>query len=172
LRAAPGFVTARGLDDLKTRSQHLHNGDNSLIGTNPKGVNNSSIDEPDYNGGPIHLGKDPRSNGNKFFDTSSFSLNALGDPGTARRRFFYGPGAQNYDMAVAKNLTFAESRSLLFRVEAINVFNHTQFFGPRPSMATSATRPSARSSTPLRRAFCRALLSSHSEERLICAHKI
>jgi hypothetical protein len=109
----------------------INNGDNSLIGTNPNGVNNSSIDEPDYNGGPIHLGKDPRSNGNRFFDTSSFSMNALGEPGTAKRRFFYGPGAQNYDMAVAKNLAFTESRSLLFRVEAFNVFNHTQFFGPQ-----------------------------------------
>jgi len=109
----------------------INNGDNSLIGTNPNGVNNSSIDEPDYNGGPIHLGKDPRSNGNKFFDTSSFSMNALGEPGTSKRRFFYGPGAQNYDMAVARNLHFTESKSLLFRVEAFNVFNHTQFFGPQ-----------------------------------------
>jgi hypothetical protein len=108
----------------------INNGDNSLIGTNPNGVNNSSIDEPDYNGGPIHLGKDPRSNGNKFFNINSFPMNALGDPGTSKRRFFYGPGAQNYDMAVAKILPFTESKSLLFRVEAFNVFNHTQFIGP------------------------------------------
>ena len=109
----------------------INNGDNSLIGTNPNGVNNSSIDEPDYNGAPIHLGKDPRSNGNRFFNTNSFSMNALGDPGTSKRRFFYGPGAQNYDMAVAKNLPFTESKALLFRVEAFNVFNHTQFNGPQ-----------------------------------------
>jgi hypothetical protein len=109
----------------------INNGDNSLIGTNPNGVNNSSIDEPDYNGGPIHLGKDPRRNGNMFFNTNSFSMNALGEPGTSKRRFFYGPGAQNYDMAVAKNLPFNETRSLLFRVEAFNVFNHAQFNGPQ-----------------------------------------
>ena len=109
----------------------INNGDNSLLGTNPNGVNNSGIDEPDYNGGAIHVGKDPRKNGNKFFNVSSFSMNALGDPGTAKRRFFYGPGAQNYDMALAKNLLFTETKSLLFRVEAFNVFNHTQFFGPQ-----------------------------------------
>jgi hypothetical protein len=108
----------------------VNNGDNSLIGTNPNGINNSSIDEPDYNGGPIHLGIDPRKNGNKFFDTSSFSMNALGTPGTARRRFFYGPGADNYDIAAAKKLSLTESKSLLFRVEAFNAFNHTQFNGP------------------------------------------
>jgi hypothetical protein len=33
-------------------------------------------------------------------------------------------------MAAAKNLPLTESKSLLFRVEAFNVFNHTQFNGP------------------------------------------
>jgi hypothetical protein len=108
----------------------VNNGDNSLIGTNPNGINNSSIDEPDYNGGPIHLGGDPRKDNNNFFNTDSFSMNALGTPGTAKRRFFYGPGADNYDMAVAKKLSFTESKAVLFRVEAFNVFNHTQFNGP------------------------------------------
>jgi hypothetical protein len=108
----------------------INNGDNSLIGTNPNGINNSSIDEPDYNGGALHLNRNPRSKGNNYFDTSEFSMNALGTPGTSKRRFFYGPGADNYDMAVAKKLTLRESKALLFRLEGFNVFNHTQFNGP------------------------------------------
>jgi Carboxypeptidase regulatory-like domain len=108
----------------------INNGDNSFIGTNPNGINNASIDEPDYNGGPLHLSGNPRKNGNKYFDTSAFSVNAPGTPGTAKRRFFYGPGADNFDMAVAKRVLLTESKSLLFRVEAFNVFNHTQFNGP------------------------------------------
>jgi hypothetical protein len=108
----------------------VNNGDNSLIGTNPNGINNSSIDEPDYNGGALHLNHNPRSNGNNYFDATAFSMNALGTPGTAKRRFFYGPGTDNYDMAVAKKLALTESKSVLFRVEAFNVFNHTQFSGP------------------------------------------
>jgi Carboxypeptidase regulatory-like domain/TonB dependent receptor len=108
----------------------VNNGDNSLIGTNPNGINNSSIDEPDYNGGPLHLSHNPRKNGNNYFDTSAFSMNAPGTAGDAKRRFFYGPGADNYDMAVAKKLELTESKSLLFRVEAFNLFNHTQFNGP------------------------------------------
>lgn len=107
-----------------------NNGDNSLIGTNPNGVNNSSIDEPDYGGGPLKLNRNPRKNGNNYFSATAFSVNALGTAGNAKRRFFYGPGADNYDMAVAKNLPLTESKSLLFRVEAFNVFNHTQFNGP------------------------------------------
>jgi hypothetical protein len=108
----------------------INNGDNSLIGTNPNGINNSSIDEPDYNGGPLHLNKNPRKNGNNYFDTTAFSMNSLGTPGSAKRRFFYGPGTNNFDMAVAKKLSLTESTSLLFRIEAFNVFNHTQFDGP------------------------------------------
>jgi hypothetical protein len=107
-----------------------NNGDNSLIGANPNGVNNSSIDEPDYSGGPLKLNRNPRKNGNNYFDSTAFSMNALGTPGSAKRRFFHGPGADNYDMAVAKRLALTESKSLLFRVEAFNVFNHTQFNGP------------------------------------------
>jgi hypothetical protein len=101
-----------------------------LIGTNPNGVNNSSIDEPDYNGAPLHLNRNPRTKGNNYFSTADFSMNALGDPGTSKRRFFYGPGAENYDTALAKKLSLTDSKSLLFRVEAFNVFNHTQFNGP------------------------------------------
>jgi len=108
----------------------INKGDNSLIGTNPNGVNNSSIDEPDYSGRPLHLNHNPRANGNNYFDAADFSMNALGTPGTSRRRFFHGPGADNYDMAVAKKLSLTDSKSLLFRVEAFNVFNHTQFNGP------------------------------------------
>jgi Carboxypeptidase regulatory-like domain len=109
----------------------INNGDNSLIGTNPNGVNNSSIDEPDYDGGALHLSKNPRNNANNYFSTTAFSMNVLGEPGNSKRRFFYGPGADNYDVAVGKNLPFTESKSLLFRVEAFNVFNHAQFNGPQ-----------------------------------------
>ncbi len=107
----------------------VNNGDNSLIGTNPNGINNSSIDEPDYSGGPLHRNHNLR-NGSPYFDTSVFSMNALGTPGTSKRRFFYGPGSVNFDMAAAKLLTLTQSKSLLLRLEAFNVFNHTQFYGP------------------------------------------
>jgi len=56
-------------------------------------------------------------------------MNALGSPGNAKRRFFYGPGSDNFDTAVAKSLPITESKVLLFRIEAFNVFNHAQFGG-------------------------------------------
>ena len=108
----------------------INKGDNSLIGTNPNGVNNSSVDEPDYNGGPLHLNHNPRTNTNNYFNAAEFSMNALGTAGDAKRRFFSGPGAENYDMAIGKKLPLNDAMSILFRVEAFNVFNHTQFSGP------------------------------------------
>jgi hypothetical protein len=108
----------------------VNNQDNSLIGTNPNGINNSSIDEPEYSGAPLHLIKKPSKNGNQYFDTTAFSLNALGTPGNAKRRFFYGPHEDNFDTAVSKKLSLTEGKSVLIRVEAFNVFNHTRFFGP------------------------------------------
>ncbi|MGB6633102.1 MAG: carboxypeptidase regulatory-like domain-containing protein [Terriglobales bacterium] len=108
----------------------INYGDNSLLGSEPNGINNFGVDEPDYAGGHLNLNHDPR-NGGSYFDTSQFSENALGTPGTARRRFFYGSGMSNFDMALLKNVRLTESKSLQFRVEGFNVFNHTQFFGPQ-----------------------------------------
>ena len=50
--------------------------------------------------------------------------------GTAARRFFYGPGIENFDRSLQKTVRLAESRSLLIRVETFNLFNHAQFYGP------------------------------------------
>jgi hypothetical protein len=105
-------------------------GDNSLLGSEPNGVNNFGVDEPDYNGGPLDLNHNPR-NGLSYFNTAQFGENALGTPGTARRRFFHGPGMDNYDIALLKNVRLSEAKSLQFRVEAFNAFNHAQFFGPQ-----------------------------------------
>jgi len=105
-------------------------GDNSLLGSEPNVINNFGVDEPDFAPGPLNLNGNPR-NGQPYFNTSLFSENALGTPGTAKRRFFYGPGLDNYDMALLKNVRLTESKSLQFRIEAFNIFNHAEFFGPQ-----------------------------------------
>ena len=104
-------------------------GDNSLLGTQPNGVNNFGVDEPQYTRGDLALNRNPR-NGRPYFNTALFSVQPLGQPGNARRRFFYGPGIDNYDLALLKELPLTESKSLQFRLEAFNAFNHAQFYGP------------------------------------------
>jgi hypothetical protein len=103
--------------------------DNSLLGTLGNGVNNYLLDAPDYNGAPLHINTNPR-NGRPGFNTSAFSPETLGQLGDASRRFFYGPGINNFDMTLTKLLRITESKSLEFRLEGFNVFNHGQFYGP------------------------------------------
>ena len=103
--------------------------DRSLQGSIPNGVNNKSVDLPDLIPGNLTLNSNPQ-NGQPYFNTSLFVPNALGTPGTSPRRFFYGPGALNTDLALLRNFDVSEAKTLQFRLETFNVFNHTQFFGP------------------------------------------
>ena len=103
--------------------------DNSLLGTWGNGTNNYLLDTPEYNGGSLNINTNPR-NGRSEFNTSAFSPETLGQLGNASRRFFYGPGISNFDMTLTKLLPLTESKSLEFRLEAFNVFNHAQFYGP------------------------------------------
>jgi len=106
-----------------------NNDDTSLIGSMPNGINNNGVDTPNYLGGNLHVNLNPR-NGRPACDTSRFAMPMLGQIGSAPRRFFYGPGMDNFDMALEKKITLGESRALLLRAESFNVFNHAQFFGP------------------------------------------
>jgi hypothetical protein len=103
--------------------------DNSLLGTQPNGVNSYGADHPNMSPGQLNLNHNPR-NGQPYFNTSLFSLQPLGTPGTAPHRLFYGPGLVNFDIALAKTVKLHESTALQFRLETFNTFNHTQFFGP------------------------------------------
>lgn len=103
--------------------------DTSLLGTQGNGINNLAVDELEYTHGPLDLNHNPR-NGNAFFNTSLFSLPPLGSIGNSGRRLFSGPGIENYDLTLQKNLKLAESKSLQLRLEAFNAFNHAQFYGP------------------------------------------
>jgi hypothetical protein len=104
-----------------------NNNDTSLLGSIPNGINNNGLDTPDRAAGDLRINNDPR-NGQPAFNTTLFTLPALGEFGTAARRFFSGPGMVNFDMALQKNLRLSESKSLQFRLESFNTFNHAQFF--------------------------------------------
>jgi hypothetical protein len=103
--------------------------DTSLLGTFGNGVNNNLLDTPRYQPGcDLQINHDPAAG--KAFNTACFSLPDLGTLGDSPRRFFYGPGIENVDLAIIKNTKLGGSRSLQLRLEAFNVFNHPQFYGP------------------------------------------
>ena len=102
--------------------------DNYLVFIQDNGVNNISLDMPNYDGSGYKINHNPR-NGKPYFNNLAFTPNALGTPGNSKRRDFYGPGIDNYDMALHKVTNFTETRSLELRLEMFNVFNHAQFYG-------------------------------------------
>jgi hypothetical protein len=105
------------------------NSDNSLLGTLGNGINNYLLDTPRYMPGALKINTNGR-NGKPAFNTALFPEESLGQLGNARRRIFYGPGIDNFDLTLEKKVRLADTRSLEFRAEAFNAFNHAQFYGP------------------------------------------
>jgi hypothetical protein len=103
-------------------------GDNALINVQNNGINGVGIDLPDVAAGNLEINHNPR-NGRPYFNTTLFRPNAPGTPGNSARRPFYGPGMENFDVALHKVTKFRESRTLEIRFETFNTFNHAQFFG-------------------------------------------
>jgi hypothetical protein len=104
------------------------NGDNFLVDAQNNGINSVSIDLPNRAPGSLDINHNPRK-GRPYFNTSLFSPNALGTQGNAPRRPFYGPGINNWDLALHKVTKLGEGKSLELRFETFNTFNHTQFDG-------------------------------------------
>jgi len=52
------------------------------------------------------------------------------------RRFFHGPGLDNY---LLKSTEITEKTQLEFRAEAFNVFNHAQFNNPSGNFNNTGT---------------------------------
>jgi hypothetical protein len=104
------------------------NDDRSLLGNTSVGPTGSS-DEPNLAAGHILAQTNPRKGGT-YFNTGLFSLENVGQFGNAKRRFFSGPGLDNWDMALAKEAHLTEHMYFDFRFEFFNLFNHAQFGTP------------------------------------------
>jgi len=101
--------------------------DLSLLGTFGSGIG-PGLDTPNYTGASLHF-QDPRS-GKSYFNTAAFTEEQFGVLGNANRRFFHGPGINNWDISLIKDLPITEKMRFQFRAEFFNIFNHAQFFNP------------------------------------------
>jgi len=108
----------------------------------PSGAGDGSLVRADQLVSSVHT-LDPHSG--FWFDPNSFGQDAcigappcpLGFYGTYRRNSLTGPKRVNLDLALEKSTNLiGEKTKLMFRVEAFNIFNHTEF---RPPSATSVT---------------------------------
>jgi hypothetical protein len=110
--------------------------DRSLLGTSGAGAISLPVDTPNYTAGDLQF-NDPRS-GQPYFNTALFSPEDLGTLGNSRRRFFSGPGLNNWDIALLKDTYIKEGVNLQFRWEAFNAFNHAQFQLPDGNINSSS----------------------------------
>jgi hypothetical protein len=102
--------------------------DHSLLGTAFGGPIVLPVDTPDQVGRVVI--ENPRKTGGQYFNPSAFASSAVGLEGNARRRFFHGPGINNFDFALVKDTRITERFDLQFRGEFFNLFNHAQFLTP------------------------------------------
>ena len=69
----------------------------------------------------------------QFINPDSFTMPPVGVvptpdmPGITRQMVFRGPGTNNWDMALQKNVPITEHLTFSLRAEAYNVFNHVSF---------------------------------------------
>ncbi len=110
--------------------------DQSLLGTAFGGPITLAVDTPDQIA-PLHIMNPRNTPQHFFFDPASFASSQLGQEGNARRRFFHGPGSNNWDIALVKNTKLGERYGVEFRAEFFNLFNHAQFITPSGILTTS-----------------------------------
>jgi hypothetical protein len=117
----------------------------TLYSENDSSQQGNGLDRPDLIA-PIQYLK-PRNNDlgtGYWFNPASFnvtspynpdgSINPAGVPlftfGTLPRNALRGPGVDNFDLSLIKNTAITESKSIQFRAEFFNAFNHAQFSNP------------------------------------------
>jgi hypothetical protein len=71
-----------------------------------------------------------------YFNPSAFARETLGTLGTVGRGSVYGPGFWNADFSVQKDTRITEGKLFQMRLEAYNVFNHTNFANPTASITS------------------------------------
>jgi hypothetical protein len=75
---------------------------------------------------PLQLSKSDRTFSH-FLNASAILPPTATNPGNAPPDAFRGPGVNDWDISVFKNFPVMEGRSIQFRVETYNTWNHPQF---------------------------------------------
>ena len=76
---------------------------------------------------------------NRYFNPAAFVAPADFKVGNASYNLLWGPGQQNWDASVVKNVQFAERALLQVRFEAFSAFNHPIFANPAAAITNAST---------------------------------
>ncbi len=98
----------------------------------------------------------PRNSSYQFLNTSAFALPPVGStavgvidpsaipspsmPGITGRDTYRGPGTNNWDMTLAKNIPIRERVQFQLRCEAYNIFNHVSYSAVQNTATFDATK--------------------------------
>jgi hypothetical protein len=107
---------------------------NVTQGINSAGSDNLTNQRPDR-----VLSVDPypaRQTPDLWFQPASFTVAPRGRIGTAGRNALTGPGFQQFDLSVIKDVPIRESVRAQFRAELFNVLNHPNFAAPNAVAGT------------------------------------
>ena len=78
----------------------------------------------------------------RWYNPAAFAVNRTpGEPGNEPRGAIIGPGYWRYDMSLQKQFKIYENLNTVFRVEAFNLFNHTNYNAVSTTSLTSTFNP-------------------------------
>jgi hypothetical protein len=96
---------------------------------------------PDYLGGQIttsHSHSQPKGQFPKWYSPAVFAQPANGTFGNFHRNSIYGPGVENFNISMFKNVIISENIRFQLRFEGYNVFNHTQWGNVNNTLSASS----------------------------------
>lgn len=130
LQGTPKFVSALVSGWQVNGLGIIHGGiaDNIYLGTNTYGNGDYTNQRPNFVPGAEHYvhGRSWK----QYFNPDAWSTPAEYTFGDSPRNGVYGPGFAQVDSALVKQTPLAEGRSLEFRAEFFNMFNHPNFGQP------------------------------------------
>lgn len=113
------------------------------IGGGCSGSNDSGTliggDRADFTGQPVDIRPGSQSQWLlSYFNPAAFQCNAVGTFGYSPRNAWFGPGQNNFDLGIFKNIPFKERYRVQFRWEMFNALNRVWFNGPNTGITSGA----------------------------------
>jgi hypothetical protein len=105
----------------------------AIVSADVAGAGSPIVNRPHLVGNPNVSNPTP----SRFFNPAAFAIPEAGTFGNAGRNVIMGPGVQNIDVALSRNMRLSDTARAQFRADFYNVFNHPNFVAP-PTMQNFA----------------------------------
>jgi hypothetical protein len=117
------------------------------LGVDTAFVGGAAPTYPDLIGPLVH--DDIRQSNGIYLTPANFVAPPFGTFGELARNAFHGPGVNNFDLGLLKNVRLRDRLAVQLRGEFFNAFNHAQFAFAGSTLATSIAAPAAGQTLPV-----------------------